>query len=489
MGKSKRILDTVHGYIKIDTDLFENIIDTVYFQRLRRVEQTSTRALFPSARHDRFIHSLGVFHLGSLIVNTLKKSPEYNHFPSENKERLLESYKIACLLHDVGHSPFSHTFENYFDNINHNLSKMLENEIGNEDFKGDLISYFDNAASHEKMSAYVAIKAFRQYINSKADLELVVRMIIGCKYQRSVNKSFENALIDLIHGDIIDADGLDYVKRDSWASGYSTSSVNTERLISSICIHKNDKDLWQVCYSPKALNEIEAVLAVKTYQQKNIITHHTVVFEQALLVKAMESAALFHLDKEETEDTQIRKEALEKLCDVDSYLNSIVFGKYNIPIIYPGDDDFISLMKYNYENKYIKQWLSRKYDYVPLWKTTADFFSMFPELHEYSYTSRFWLFSDACKNFISDEAGINICDIWILPATGKDKGVKASEINFLIDNKVVSYKNIYSNDKNTFEPKTKFFAYIFVPRKLIIEKKLNRLIDRLKEEVSSRLYN
>lgn len=64
MGKIKRILDSVHGYIDIDESYFSNIIDTDYFQRLRRIEQTSTRALFPSARHDRFIHSLGVFHIG-----------------------------------------------------------------------------------------------------------------------------------------------------------------------------------------------------------------------------------------------------------------------------------------------------------------------------------------------------------------------------------------------------------------------------------------
>ena len=488
MEPAKRILDSVHGYIKINTDLFRNIIDTVYFQRLRRVEQTSTRALFPSARHDRFIHSLGVFHLGTLIVESLKETLEYKDFPPK-KDKLFESYKIACLVHDVGHSPFSHTFEEYFDNKDHNLSELIENEIQNETFKSDSLEYFVAAAPHEKISAFVTIKAFKDYIQTKADLELVVRMIIGCKYQDIENKSFENALIDLIHGDIIDADGLDYVKRDSWASGYSTSSVDTERLISSIRIHKNNNGYWQVCYSPKALNEIEAALAVKTYQQKNVITHHTVVFEQALLVKAMESAAIYHFGIANSEDPQIRKEALEKLCNVDAYLKEFLLPKTNVPVIYPVDDDFISLMKYNHNDKYIKQWLSRKYDYVPLWKTTADFFSIFPELHEHSYTSKYWLFSNSCKEFISKAAEVDISDIWILPATGKDKGVKASQINFLIDNKVIRYRDIYSNDKNTFENKTKYFAYIFVPRKLKEEGKLHNIIKQLQEEVSSRLIN
>lgn len=60
----KKILDSVHGYIDIDDEYIKNIVDTLHFQRLRRIEQTSTRAIFPSARHDRFIHSLGVFYIG-----------------------------------------------------------------------------------------------------------------------------------------------------------------------------------------------------------------------------------------------------------------------------------------------------------------------------------------------------------------------------------------------------------------------------------------
>jgi HD superfamily phosphohydrolase len=72
--QEKRILDSVHGNIYIDKQLVENIIDTPEFQRLRRVEQTSTRSIFPSARHDRFIHSLGVYYIGTLISKQLEKT-------------------------------------------------------------------------------------------------------------------------------------------------------------------------------------------------------------------------------------------------------------------------------------------------------------------------------------------------------------------------------------------------------------------------------
>lgn len=483
----KRILDSVHGYIKIKEQLVDNFIDTVYFQRMRRIEQTSTRSLFPSARHDRFIHSLGVYHLGHMIIESLKNTDEFASFPI-NKGVVFRSYELACLLHDIGHSPFSHTFEEYFDNEDHNLSEMLEREINSEVYHNDSLSYLKEAAPHEKMSAYLCLKVFKDAIKIyKADIELVVRMIIGCKFKDNDNKSFENAFIDLIHGEIIDADGLDYVIRDSWASGYSTNRVDTERLISSIRVHKNEDNNWMVCYSPKALNEIEAVLSVKTYQQKNVITHHTVVFEQNLLVKAMESAALYHFCIDPTEDELIRENALEKLCNVDAYISSVILEKHNIPFLYPEDDDFVSLMKYVKDDKYVKQWLSRQYEYVPLWKSTADFFSIFKELHHYEYTSNCWLFSNKCKDFISHETGVQLHDIWILSGTGIDKGIKASKVNFLIDNKIVPYRDIYSNDKNTFEPKTKPFFYIYVP-KLLTEEKRKDLILKLQEQVKERIF-
>lgn len=61
-GKEKSIRDSVHGVIRIPELWADNIIDTPNFQRLRRIEQTSVRCLYPSARHDRFIHSLGVYY-------------------------------------------------------------------------------------------------------------------------------------------------------------------------------------------------------------------------------------------------------------------------------------------------------------------------------------------------------------------------------------------------------------------------------------------
>lgn len=72
MDKEKLFRDPVHNYIKIPSSLCSDFIDTYLFQRLRAIEQTSMRCLYPGARHDRFIHSLGTYHLATQIYSVLE---------------------------------------------------------------------------------------------------------------------------------------------------------------------------------------------------------------------------------------------------------------------------------------------------------------------------------------------------------------------------------------------------------------------------------
>ena len=486
--RNKRILDSVHGYIKMREALFRNVVDTPNFQRLRHIEQTSARSIFPSARHDRFIHSLGVFHIGQKMIEAIEKTNECKCFPN-NKTLIYNCFRAACLLHDVGHSPFSHTFEQYYENKACCLMQLLKDEIKNDNFSRDADRYINNSAPHEIMSAYVVIKAYSKQVKGyRVNLELIVRMIIGCFYgEEAKTHSFENAFIQLIHGNVIDADGLDYVCRDAWASGYSAARVDIERLIESIVIIKDTEDLFQVCYTPKALNEIEAALSVKTFQQTNVITHHTVVYEQHLLVKAMESAALYHFKMQETDDESCREDALGLLCDVNTMYKTINLPKHAIPLIYPMDDDFVSLMKYIPDNKYVRQWFSRQYELIPLWKSKADFYNAFPMFIEAKITRHNWLFSDDCKEFIAQYLEVPIFEIWILDAQDKYKGHNASTINMLVNNQIKRYIDLFPNDKNSFKPDIQPFYYIYIPK----SKKNRRLevIGALKEEISRYIFN
>ncbi|NJK94004.1 MAG: hypothetical protein HC905_02915 [Bacteroidales bacterium] len=72
--KDKIFRDPIYGYINIPDKYCIDFIDTKIFQRLRRIEQTSMRVLYPSAHHDRFAHSIGVYHLGQTAFQNLKKN-------------------------------------------------------------------------------------------------------------------------------------------------------------------------------------------------------------------------------------------------------------------------------------------------------------------------------------------------------------------------------------------------------------------------------
>ncbi len=120
MAKSwKFIKDSVHHYIRISEDDL-NIIDRPLFQRLRNIYHLGTGYLtYPGATHSRFEHSLGVAELGTSVLNHVICNSRENGYDLWNIEKdeldkMKKTLRCACLLHDIGHSPFSHTCEEFF---------------------------------------------------------------------------------------------------------------------------------------------------------------------------------------------------------------------------------------------------------------------------------------------------------------------------------------------------------------------------------------
>ena len=130
----KKIKDPLYGYITVD-GVYLSVIDSIYFQRLRHVIQTSYTSIYPSAVHNRFTHSLGVYWLGNLAFESLlKNSSDVVKSLSEKEiETTRKTFVLACLCHDLGHSPFSHTGEKFYDI--EKISKELLAEVGNAQYK------------------------------------------------------------------------------------------------------------------------------------------------------------------------------------------------------------------------------------------------------------------------------------------------------------------------------------------------------------------
>ncbi len=276
--------DSVHGYIRIPKCFVENIIDTKLFQRLRNIEQTGMRILYPNAKHDRFSHSLGVFYLGCKAVDALLENfrhENYWNISSDNKRLTFWAknkvlFLIACLLHDIGHAPFSHSMENIIlhnsnSDGNSNFTRELLHKLQENEDWGEKYDKIE-AASHEKIGALLVIDKMQESIEAvfddliqqkypsvseenilyaehysynpvidkselKRDICFIARMIMGLKYTGyEPEKQIRNCFIELLNGGNFDVDKLDYVIRDTQMSGISNINVDIERLLSSVCI-------------------------------------------------------------------------------------------------------------------------------------------------------------------------------------------------------------------------------------------------------------
>jgi HD superfamily phosphohydrolase len=279
---NKIIRDSLHGYINIPSVFFDKLIDTPIFQRLKRIEQTSMRSLYPSAHHDRFIHSLGVYHLGKKALDGLLKNistKNESYYLKEDRIFWKESsllFQIACLLHDCGHAPFSHSFEYaYFENSgNQQGSERMEEiktllkenmkadySISNVEYDIDEL-FLKKPAPHEVYGVIIIKQCFYNPIEdiynvvlaeeiatgqisgfSAEQIQFIQRCILGMKY--AVTESMDaddrkkanirNCLIQLLNSSF-DVDKLDYIIRDSAASGIDNMSVDVERILNALTI-------------------------------------------------------------------------------------------------------------------------------------------------------------------------------------------------------------------------------------------------------------
>jgi HD superfamily phosphohydrolases len=124
----KYIKDPLYGNIRIDP----NMIDTPYFQRLRHITQNGMAYMvFPSMRHSRFEHSLGVYQIAFKMIDRIRKESLTMELKSDSKDKI----KKLALYHDLGHLPFSHTFEFAFEvlqYINPNIYDQILNFTGGD---------------------------------------------------------------------------------------------------------------------------------------------------------------------------------------------------------------------------------------------------------------------------------------------------------------------------------------------------------------------
>ena len=243
------ITDPIHKYIPI-TDLEKKLIDTEFFQRLRKIRQLAgAHLVYPSAQHTRFEHSIGAMHLAGLAAESL-----LNKGYITCKEDV-ESLRIAALLHDIGHGPFSHLFEEV-------LREKESNKINHEIIGKRIIK------------ETIIIDILEKY---GYDGDYVCNLSFG-----ESKKMFYDEII----AGSLSVDIMDYLPRDSFFTGAEYGKVDYHRLISSLEVLSNG----HLGIDKSAINSLESMLISRYQMFKAVYFHKTVRAGEVMLLHSLISA-------------------------------------------------------------------------------------------------------------------------------------------------------------------------------------------------------
>ena len=304
----RRIIDPIHGAITI-SKVESDIIDTYPVQRMRYIKQLgNVHFLFPQATHTRFAHSLGVMHVAGEYFDALFSKRECSSSSIEQKIAILRQYiRIAALLHDIGHGPLSHHFENclkYIDTTTGRLKKCKAQYLENSDLSipsewiSNIHDYRKEDLKHEHYS-YGVIRNLLSAMNipdiNPQDVCALLdkRFVISSEFQRLLenicsicfrcarHQSLLDCLRQILSGEV-DADRLDYLRRDSFNCGVGIGNIDYNHLLGSINIGvdgtKRDSsgNTINECYisiKQNAVTSYEQVLLSRKQMFDQVYTH------------------------------------------------------------------------------------------------------------------------------------------------------------------------------------------------------------------------
>src|SRR5467141_5308008 len=240
------IKDPIHGYVRI-SEAEKTIIDTRPVQRLRRLRQLAgSEFVYPAANHTRFEHVIGAMHLAGVLSEIL---------PPHLEVYTQEQMRLAALLHDIGHGPFSHVFEPLM--VRH-LKKTHE----------DFVPWLVNETEiKDKLT------------NAGFDAQKLGLLAVGRLRDR------KRPYLDQMISSSVDVDKMDFLVRDSFHTGAAYGSIDVHRLIYTMDIINGNLSV-----DGRAVATLESFLLARFESFRTIYFHRASRAVQIMIVKALEAA-------------------------------------------------------------------------------------------------------------------------------------------------------------------------------------------------------
>ncbi len=273
------IRDPVHGSIPIHDAEIE-ILEHPFFQRLRNIKQLGfSEYVFPGATHTRYIHSIGVMNVSTLVFNNLFKDQN-----SKDILRLKESLRLGCLLHDIGHAPLSHSTESVMPMVS--ALKLPKQFVGRE-----------RQASHEDYTIKSIVDssftdAFKGVtkefgIDPKAIAELVIGETANPAYFTVNGINYFPLLHQLVSSEM-DCDRMDYLLRDSYFCGVSYGKFDLDWIIDNlkVCVENNEAYLG---ISERAISTFDDFLLSRFHMFMMVYFHYRAVCLEQMLMRYFQS--------------------------------------------------------------------------------------------------------------------------------------------------------------------------------------------------------
>lgn len=316
--KTGKILDPIHGLIQI-TEIEEYIINQRIFGRLRKVKQnTLLNYVFPGANHSRFEHSLGVMHLAEVIFHNSNENVEIARLKNErytdNEDYIkaksvydfeddskillirLQELRLAALLHDVGHGPTSHKFDDFTINGN-DLITILESK---SEFFDEHLDFFkayitDKGTTknikHELVSCVFIISLLKKLKShnylTKESISIVKQININNilkmiepdflpDYEIMVGVgNFSDYFNSIIASFPFDADRMDYLYRDSFYSGVKYGFFDQSRILTSLLPINVKDDRYTLGIKMSGLDSVIRFIQSRNHLYNQVYFHKT----------------------------------------------------------------------------------------------------------------------------------------------------------------------------------------------------------------------